>query len=400
MFFLVGLLGMMAVGSIVIAGTADVEEDLADNGMGPDDTSNEEDAGSDGSMITDLADTTGTSSGGELIAWPGPSADPADIHDEDPEVGGPDASEPQSLFDLMGLSGLFSKSQANTSSILQGPIVTAAGEGGAGLNADGTDDSDTLSGTDATDLLNGGGGNDVIDGKAGSDDLRGGDDADTLLGGEGDDTLHGDGGDDVLQGDGGADVLYGHDGNDSLAGNGGADVLQGGLGEDVLDGGTGNDALHGREGADLLRGGRGIDTLFGGWGDDFLVGVTRDAEGTDLDAGDFLNGGDGADTIIVGSGDLVHGGEGADSLILGDWMTGLASELVDFDAVEDQLVIVFDDGPGTPDPELEIRVSADNSEVTEIVLNGQVLTTLPTSDAPTLDGLVLVGESMADALVG
>ncbi|WHZ36217.1 calcium-binding protein [Sagittula sp. MA-2] len=404
MFFLVGLLGMMAVGSIVIAGTADVEEGLEDDGLPPDDIGSADAETSVDSLLPALQDATDTAPVAEVISWPGPSADPMDIPTGQAGIDARDVSEPLSLFDVMGLSGLFGESQVDTPSVSSEqqamPGDDALGVGGAGLTEDGTDDADPLTGADAADLLSGGGGNDLVDGLGGADDLHGGDGADTLRGGEGNDTLYGDGGDDVLRGDGGADVLYGHEGNDSLAGNGGADVLQGGPGDDVLDGGTGNDALHGREGADLLRGGRGSDTLLGGMGNDVLVGVTRDADGTDLDAGDFLNGGDGADTIIAGSGDLVHCGEGTDTLVVGNWIAGPAAELVDYDAAEDQLVIVFDDSPGNAEPELEIRLSADNPAVTEIVLNGHVLTTMPTADAPTLEGLVLVGESMADVLIG
>ena len=87
----------------------------------------------------------------------------------------------------------------------------------------------------------------------------------------------------------------------------------------------------------------------------------------------------------------------ADQLVavLGDWFTGAASELVDFDAGEDQIVIVYDDSDGAEEPEIEIRVSASDPAMTEIVMDGQVLSFMPTEDAPPIEALVLVGESVA-----
>lgn len=71
---------------------------------------------------------------------------------------------------------------------------------------------------------------------------------------------------------------------------------------------------------------------------------------------------------------------------------------LDYDVAEDQLVIVFDDSAGCPEPELDMRVSGDDPDTTEITLDGTVLARLPTETAPPLSSIVLVGESDAVAL--
>lgn len=161
MFFLVGLLGMMAVGSIVIAGTADVEEGLEDDGLPPDDIGSADAETSVDSLLPALQDATDTAPVAEVISWPGPSADPMDIPTGQAGIDARDVSEPLSLFDVMGLSGLFGESQVDTPSVSSEqqamPGDDALGAGSAGLTEDGTDDADTLTGTGATDLLNGGG---------------------------------------------------------------------------------------------------------------------------------------------------------------------------------------------------------------------------------------------------
>lgn len=320
MFFLAGLLGMMALGSVVIVTTSQDDDDLQE---------------ADGYL---------------------------------PEDENVDAGGATSLFQQMGL-----------------------------IKA-GTDGDDTLPGSNGPDALIGLDGDDVIDGGADDDALRGNGGDDTVLGGTDDDVIHGDGGDDLLDGGTDDDEIYGHHGDDAMIGGDGSDHLVGGLGDDLMLGGLGDDALGGRDGADSLDGGLGEDTLFGGFEDDVLSGVVRGADGVDVDDRDFLNGGDGADTIGIGSGDVVTAGEGADVLVLGDWIDDEAAGLLDFDESEDQLLIVYDDSDAGADPELEMRPSQDDPAMTEIVMDGTVLATLPTSEAPSLESVVLVAESLASDL--
>ena len=74
------------------------------------------------------------------------------------------------------------------------------------------------------------------------------------------------------------------------------------------------------------------------------------------------------------------------------------AEPLDYDAEEDQLVIVYDDSAGGPEPELEISARKDDPDTTDIRLGGAVLASLPTAEAPPLTSIVLVGESDAAAL--
>ena len=241
---------------------------------------------------------------------------------------------------------------------------------------------DVLEGSGLTDLMNGQDGQDTLSGGANDDEMFGGAGDDLLRGGDDNDTLHGEAGDDLMQGDAGDDDLFGHDGNDTLDGGSGDDELQGGLGDDDLRGGDGDDALHGREGADVLDGGAGQDTLFGGDGDDQL-------DGTGDDATDFLNANDGNDRLNVGASDIATGGEGADQFVLDatDARSG-ASTLMDFDAAEDQLVILFDDTTG-PAPEVTLIDSTDTPGMVEVQLDGQTVTTLPAATAPQVGAIAL-----------
>ena len=163
----------------------------------------------------------------------------------------------------------------------------------------------------------------------------------------------------------------------------------------MMDGGGDDDRLMGREGNDSLTGGTGEDTLFGGWDNDLLDGTVTDQDGVDRDTGDYLNGGDGDDVIITGSGDTVHGGEGKDSIILGQWITEHAADLTDFDAEQDQLIVVYDDSNPDIKPVLETRASSDDPELSEIVVNGTVLAQMPTKDLPDIDAIFMIGESMS-----
>jgi hypothetical protein len=89
-----------------------------------------------------------------------------------------------------------------------------------------------------------------------------------------------------------ADKLYGYAGGDGLNGNGGNDHLDGWLGSDTVHGGSGND---------LLEGG----------------GKVR-FDGGDDHAADFLYGGSGKDTILVGAADHAFGESGNDLIHLLD----------------------------------------------------------------------------------
>lgn len=245
----------------------------------------------------------------------------------------------------------------------------------------GGDGDELITGGGAGDALAGGGGNDQIDAGAGGDTLSGGpgDDAvwagagdDLAEGGEGADRLEGQDGGDSLSGGAGPDWLAGHEGDDLLDGGAEADTLLGGGGADTLSGGAGPDWLAGGDGADQVQGGGGADVLDGNAGDDWLSGVFP--EGDDAGA-DFLNGGAGDDTLAAGAGDVATGGDGADSFLLSHWLgEGGHATITDYDAAEDEIVLVYD--PAThADPTVTVQPVAGTDRVT-ILLDGHEVATV------------------------
>ncbi len=91
--------------------------------------------------------------------------------------------------------------------------------------------------------------------------------------------------------------IVGDEGNNTVLGTRGDDLIDGQGGKDFLKGYSGGDTIVGGSGGDTLVGGSGGDTLVGGSGDDQLKGI-----GKSLGAGeiDYLNGGRGSDTFILG----------------------------------------------------------------------------------------------------
>ncbi|WP_254899434.1 calcium-binding protein [Methylomagnum ishizawai] len=144
--------------------------------------------------------------------------------------------------------------------------------------------------------------------------------------------IDGSAGNDSLVGTAGMDVMNGLGGNDTLSGAGGSDQLNGGDGNDVLDGGTANDRMAGGVGDDtywaddsndkaIENPGEGVDTVYSSAGYSLgdnvenliLTGTaaisgTGNALGNRLvgnSAANWLYGGWGNDTYVVGAGDSV-----------------------------------------------------------------------------------------------
>lgn len=172
-------------------------------------------------------------------------------------------------------------------------------------------------GTDSASVA-GSSGDDTLLGSSGDDELFGGSGADELYGYEGNDTLSGEAGDDRMESGSGDDLLLGGTGDDALHGRADDDTLRGGAGKDTLFGGAGDDLLVGYEDTDdfaqdLLNGGEGNDTLmlgsndwaFGGQGEDvFVLGGSEAAGPANLmdfdpetDQVVFLHEGDGSGQV-------------------------------------------------------------------------------------------------------
>lgn len=244
-------------------------------------------------------------------------------------------------------------------------------EGGDGIARS----DDTPDAPDPDLLLSGTAGDDVLLGRAGQDSLSGTDGQDHLEGAAGDDSLAGGSGDDSLWGDLGDDWLTGEDGNDRLAGCEGDDTADGGAGQDSVLGGTGDDSLAGQAGDDLVDGGEGNDWLSGGDGADALEGSAGNDTlmNGDDDSVDFLNGGQGDDSLHLGTGDYGNGGQGADLFTLQDFAPGAPLvQITDFDPAEDGLVVVYD-AALHPDPQLTVNSGGGS---TFLLLDGVPLASL------------------------
>ncbi|MDX1780868.1 MAG: Hint domain-containing protein [Thalassovita sp.] len=131
-------------------------------------------------------------------------------------------------------------------------------------------------------------------------------------------------GDDTVLGGASDDTIDGGDGSDSIMGGDGSDVITSGPGvrdgalpdmgypglypsdsdpdndRDFVDGGDGADTIMTGDDADTIMGGRGVDYIDGGLDADEIDGGS---------GGDTIIGGEGSDTIMASSGDdLVYGG--------------------------------------------------------------------------------------------
>ena len=264
------------------------------------------------------------------------------------------------------------------------PDLTLTG-GGSDDILTGLGGDDTGVGGDGDDQLTGRGGDDVLQGGDGADVAHGGDGADALHGGRGDDLLSGEDGDDKLVGGAGADTLLGHEGSDSLYGGAGADTLMGGGGRDRVVGGDADDWLAGGLGDDGLIGDAGSDTLDGGAGNDVLDGRESVNAFPEMD---FLNGGDGDDTLRLGAGDYATGGDGADWFELSDLTPGDAiANIADYNADEDALVVVFDPVLH-PDPQLSL-VTPENTDDVMVLLDGVPLAMVAGGAGMTVADLLL-----------
>ena len=96
-------------------------------------------------------------------------------------------------------------------------------------------------------------------------------------------------------------------------------------------------------------------------------------------------------------------------LPLGDFLVdeggrgALPPDVLGFDPAEEHLVVLYDDSlydddADAPDPQLDMRPRAEDPDWMYILLDGAVVASLPTQEAPPLSAIVLMGESAAAAL--
>ena len=196
--------------------------------------------------------------------------------------------------------------------------------------------ADTVQGGAGDGRIDGSGGGNALSGGAGDDIIFGGLGADLIAGGAGNDELHGGAGDDTITGDDGDDVIFGDAGNDILDGGAGTDSLSGGDGNDVIAGGAGNDHIDGGAGADTLD-----------------LSVSAVAVAVDLDAG-TASGDETGNDSITGI-EFVIGGSGADTFVIGDDAVcitgGSGDDLYDVAPAPGP-----DDSPVTTAPERDLEI--------------------------------------------
>jgi len=90
----------------------------------------------------------------------------------------------------------------------------------------------------------------------------------------------------------------------------------------------------------------------------------------------LLTGGAGNDTLVLGAGDYGNGGEGADSFTLHDiHADDPPMQITDFNPAEDSLLVLYD-ASLHPDPQLSLQPGSNG---TTLLLDGVPLANLTTS---------------------
>ncbi|GKY88985.1 Ig-like domain-containing protein [Sinisalibacter aestuarii] len=158
---------------------------------------------------------------------------------------------------------------------------------------------------------------DIIEAYEGDDTVYAGLGDDEVDAGEGDDTVYGEEGNDTIIGGDGSDTVYGGDGDDYIDTSGSNPMTDYGFppilpqdtdmfdDRDYVEGGDGNDTIITGDDQDVILGGAGDDTIDGGLDDDTIDGGEGD---------DYIIGGHGSDTIEGGDGDdEIWGGLGPDT---------------------------------------------------------------------------------------
>lgn len=206
------------------------------------------------------------------------------------------------------------------------PNLPVAGYPGILTDPNTTDGLDTVFGGAGNDLISTGDDADEIDGGTGNDTIDGGIDDDTIRGGEGNDSILGQHGADSIFGDAGDDYInaggstYGGnepDATDPLPEND-RDFVDGGEGNDTILTGDDADTILGGAGNDVIDAGIDNDSIIGGTGDDSILGGAGDDTAIGALGDDTLIGGEGDDYLDgVVGDDLMSGGAGADTMLGG-----------------------------------------------------------------------------------
>ena len=109
-----------------------------------------------------------------------------------------------------------------------------------------------------------------------------------------------------------------------------------------------------------------------------------------MDERDYLNGGNGEDTLIAGANDVVSPEIGQDTIILDAANVGKTpTSIIALDSRCDSIIIAHSDKLQTPH-EVDLRLHSGDPTLTEIVLDGAFLATMNTVTGFKASDLVLV----------
>ncbi|MEO0357088.1 MAG: calcium-binding protein, partial [Pseudomonadota bacterium] len=382
MLMLASLMSMMMIGSLFMGGDVSIDDDQDDQ----DDQDQFARDGNNDQGFFDLLDFEARDA----------SVVQDDDNDTDDNVDEDDGDD--DLFGRDWGAGSVLDTMSSTVSLnadaldRAGPTLAGSAPTEAGTPTDdrimGDDTDDIIHGGDGFDEIAGRDGDDVIYGQDGVDDIHGEDGDDQLYGGADTDFLSGEDGDDWLDGGAAGDHIFGYNGDDRLMGGTGNDELIGGQGDDVMLAGDGDDTVQGGHGNDTLSGDLGTDTMMGGKGDDLLIGRLNGADGTDGDSRDYMNGGYGDDILILGQDDMASGGEGADSFVVAQQAGEIHSHILDFDAAEDDIVIMYTSDDSAP--EVTLVAADDDPSKVMVHIDGAVVAAVSGGADLTVDDLTLI----------
>ena len=113
--------------------------------------------------------------------------------------------------------------------------------------------------------------------------------------------------------------------------------------------------------------------------------------GTDIPV--YASGGGGDDTIIAGQSDIVTTGDGADVIVLGQWLEDAATEIMDYDAADDSLLLVWD-LKEDPDPQVAILADEADASVNHVLVNGTEIATVHGATPPDPLDIILVDSGL------
>lgn len=141
-------------------------------------------------------------------------------------------------------------------------------------------------------------------------------------------------------------------------------------------------------GAETLPVNAGRAALLAAWEDDRLAG----AEGF---AAAVYRPDDEVPVLAAGARDIAAAG--TEDVVVDACGGGAVAELHDFDPAEDRMVVVYDDSSGHM-PELELRPNAGSPDMTDLLVDGELVAVLPTADLPEPGEIVFMGHGVAHAV--